>query len=97
MARKSRTFTPEYRAKVVGLIGDGGKAISAVARDLGLTESALRRWVERSEVDAGRGNPHVLTTVERDELSQLRRENRQLRMERDILKKATVFFATKSM
>jgi len=97
MTRKRRTFTPEYKAEVVALIGDGGKAISAVARDLGLTESALRRWVERSEVDAGRGAPEVLTTVERDELSQLRRENRQLRMEREILKKATAFFAKESM
>ena len=75
MTRKRRTFTPEYKAEVVGLINDGGKAIAAVARDLGLTESTLRRWVERSEVDAGHGAPHVLTTVERDEPSQLRREN----------------------
>ena len=92
-----RSFTPEYKAEVVGLIIDGGKAISAVARNLRLTESAVRRWGERSEVDAGRGAPEVLTTVERDELSQLRRENRQLRMEREILKKATAFFAKESM
>ena len=96
MTRKRRSFTPEYKAEVVGLVRDGGKAISAVSRDLGLTESSVRKWVERSEVDAGRGDPKVLTTVEREELSQLRRENRQLRMEREILKKATAFFAKES-
>ena len=96
MTRKRRSFTPEYNAEVVGLICDGGKAISAVARDLGLTESAVRRWVDRSEADSGCGAPKVLTTAEREELSQLCRENRQLRMEREILKKATAFFAKES-
>jgi len=96
MTRKRRSFTPEYKAEVVGLVRDGGKAISAVSRDLGLTESAVRKWVARSEADAGRGDPKVLTTAEREELSQLRRENRQLRMEREILKKATAFFARES-
>lgn len=96
MTRKRRSFTPEYKAEVVGLVRDGGKAISAVARDLGLTESAVRRWVVRSEADAGRGDAKVLMTSEREELSQLRRENRQLRMEREILKKATAFFARES-
>jgi transposase len=96
MTRKRRLFTPEYKAEVVGLVRDGGKTISAVSRDLGLTESAVRKWVARSEADAGRGDPKVLTTAEREELSQLRRENRQLRMEREILKKATAFFARES-
>ena len=96
MARKRRSFTPEYQAEVVGLIRDDGKARTAVARDLGLTDSAVRRRVERSEVDAGRGTPQVLITVEPDELSPLRRENRQLCMEREILKKLTHFFAKQS-
>jgi transposase len=96
MTRKRRSFTAEYKAEVVGLVRDGGKAISAVARDLGLTESAVRKWVALSETDAGRGNPKVLTTAKREELSQLRRENRQLRMEREILKRATAFFAKES-
>ena len=52
MERKRRSFTPEYKAEVVGLIRDGGKAASSVARDLGLTESAVRRWVLQSETDA---------------------------------------------
>ena len=96
MTRKRRSFTPEYKAEVVGLVRDGGKAVSAVARDLGLTESAVRNWVIRSDADAGRGDAKVLATAEREELSLLRRENRQLRMEREILKKATAFFAKES-
>ena len=96
MTRKRRSFTPEYKAEAVGLVRDGEKSISAVARDLGLSESALRRWVLQSETDAGRGDAKELTTSERAELAQLRRENRQLRMEREILKKATAFFARES-
>ena len=91
MERKRRSFTPEYKAEVVGLIRDGGKAASSVARDLGLTESAVRRWVLQSETDAGCGAGKILTTAERKELSQLRREIRQLRMEREILKKRRPF------
>ena len=96
MTRKRRSFTPEYKAEVVGLVRDGGKAISAVARDLGLTESAVRKWVALNDADSGHGDGKVLTTAEREELRQLRRENRQLRMEREILKKATAFFARES-
>lgn len=96
MTRKRRSFTSEYKAEVVSLVRDGGKSISAVARDLDLTESAVRNWVVRSDADAGRGDTKVLTTAEREELSLLRREIRQLRMEREILKKATAFFARES-
>ena len=96
MTRKRRAFTPEYKAELVCLVRDGGKGIAAVARDLGLTESAVRKWVSRSEADAGRVGGKVLSTAEREEISRLRRENRQLRMERDILKKATAFFARES-
>ena len=77
----------------VGLVLDGGKAIPAVTRDSGLTESAVRAYVVRCKADAGRGDPTVLTMAEHVELSQLRRENRQLRMEREILNKMTAFFA----
>ncbi len=71
---------------------DEGKTVGAAARDLDLTESALRQWVERAQADRTRGRTG-LTTAERDELAQLRKENRELRMERDILKKAAAFFA----
>lgn len=97
MTSKKRSFTLEYKAEAVGLVRDSEKSISAVARDLGLSESALRRWVLQSETDAGRGDAKALTTPERAELTQLRRENRQLRMEREILKKATAFFAKESI
>ena len=59
-------------------------------------ETALREWVQRADVDAGKGPAAALTSDERAELARLRRENRQLQMERDILKKAVKFFARES-
>src|SRR5439155_12054418 len=91
--RKRRAFTKEFKAQAVRIVRESGKAIGAVARELDLTETALRSWVRQAEIDAGRGAPGALTTEEREELGRLRRENRTLRMERDILKKATAFFA----
>ena len=96
MTSKRRSFTPEYKAEAISLVRGAEKSIGAISRDLSLTESAVRRWVSQSEVDAGRGDVKNLTTAEREELGQLRRENRQLRMEREILKKATAFFAKES-
>ncbi len=94
--RKRRSFTKEYKAEVVELIRKSGKSIGAVARDLDLTETAVRRWVEQAEVDSGGGPAGALTTAEREELAQLRRRVRTLEMEREILKKATAFFAKES-
>jgi len=94
--RKRRTFSPEFKAKAVGLCQTGQRSIGQVAKDLDLTETALRRWVSQSEVDAGNGPAGALTTEEKEELSRLRRENRQLRQERDILKAAATFFAKES-
>lgn len=91
--RKRRAFTREFKAETVRLVAEGGRSIPEVARDLGLTESALRTWVRQSEVDAGRGKPGALTTEEREELGRLRREVKTLRLEREILKKAAAFFA----
>ena len=96
MGNKRRSFTREYKAEVVGLVEASEKSIGAVARDLGLSESAVRKWVVQREVDAGRGTGLVLSTAEREELTRLRREVRQLRMEREVLKKATAFFARES-
>ena len=67
--------------------------VAKVARDLDLTENALRNWVKRTEIDEGRGPEGALTSEEREELRRLRRENRTLEMERDFLKKAAAFFA----
>jgi transposase len=91
--RKRRAFTKEFKAETVRLVRDSGKSVGAIARELDLTETALRDWVRQAEVNAGRGRPGALTTEEREELTRLRREVRTLRMERDILKKATAFFA----
>ena len=91
--RKRRAFTSEFKAETVRLVRAGGKSIGQVARDLDLTESALRLWVRQAEVDAGRGKHGELTTEERQELQRLRRENKDLRIEREILKKAAAFFA----
>ena len=91
--RKRRAFTPEFKTETVRLVRAGGKSIGEVARDLDLTESALRQWVRQAEVDAGRGKAGELTTEERQELQRLRRENKDLRIEREILKKAAAFFA----
>jgi transposase len=91
--RKRRQFTDEFKAQTVELVRSSGKSVGEVARDLDLTVSALRRWVLQAEIDAGRGPAGALTTEEREELAQLRKENRILREEREILKKAAAFFA----
>jgi transposase len=91
--RKRRKFTPEFKADTVRLAQRGDMSIGQVARDLELTESAVRNWVRQAGIDAGRGTRGELTTAEREELQRLRRENKQLQMEREILKKATAFFA----
>lgn len=91
--RARRKFTVEYKAEVVRLVREGGKTIRQVSRDLDLTESAVRNWVTQAGIDAAGGDAGVLTTAERAELVALRREARQLRMEREILKKAAAFFA----
>ena len=67
------------------------KSVAEIAKELDLTESAVSRWVKQAEIDAG--ERVGLTTSEREELAYLRRENRVLREERDILKRATAFFA----
>jgi transposase len=75
------------------LIHSTGKTVGQVARELDLTETAVREWVKRADLDAGR-RTDGLTTAEREELRRLRREVRDLREEREILRKAAVFFAS---
>jgi transposase len=91
--RKRRNFSDEYKAEVVRLCQQPGKTPNGVAVELGLTPSAVTGWVKQATVDAGGGGIGALTTSERDELAALRKENRQLRQEREILKRATAFFA----
>jgi transposase len=90
--RPRRQFDDDFKAQAVRLVLDDGKSVGGVARDLDLTETALREWVRRARADRTHGKTG-LTTAERDELAQLRRENRELRTEREILKKAAAFFA----
>ena len=93
--RPRRRFTDEYKSSVVRLVLDEDKTVGAVARDLDLTETAVRAWVERARADRTKGKTG-LTTTEREELARLRKENRILHEEREILKKATAFFAKQS-
>ena len=89
--RSRRAFTTDYKAEVVALYRTTNKGVTELAKELDLTPSAVRRWVGQAKVDAGERDG--LTTSEREELAYLRKENRVLREERDILKRATAFFA----
>ena len=91
--RPRRQFTDEFKAGAVRLVLEEGKTVGGVARDLDLTETALREWVKRAQADRTNGRTG-LTTAEREELARLRKENRQLRLEREILKNAAAFFAS---
>ena len=75
----------------------GERSIPQITRDLGINEQTLRNWVKRAEIDAGRGDPSGLTSDERAELVRLRRENRVLQQEREILKKAAAWFAKETL
>ena len=89
--RPRRSFTKEFKADVVELVRQPGNSAASVARDLDLTEIAVRAWVKQADVDNGRGDG--LTSEQLAELAEMLRENRVLREERDILKRATAFFA----
>ena len=86
MGRKRRKFTLEFKAEAVRLCKVGDRSLGQVAQDLDLTDGALREWVKRADIDVGKGPPGALTTAEREELTRLRRENKRLQMEREILK-----------
>ena len=92
MPRPRRFFPPEYKAEVVELIRSTGKSVGQISRELDLTETAVREWVRQAERDAGSRRDGGLTSAERQELSALRRENRRLRQDVEILKRATAFF-----
>ena len=89
--RPRRRFSGEFRAGAVRLVLDEGRTVGRVARELDLTESALRNWVDRARADRTNGRTG-LTTEEREELRRLRKEIRVLRTEREILKNAAAFF-----
>ena len=93
MGKKRRSFSREFKLEAVKLVKEGGVKVARAARDLGICETSLRRWITQFEIDHGEGPAGAMTSREKEELRRLRRENRQLRMEREILKKATAFFA----
>ncbi|WLQ38613.1 transposase [Streptomyces laculatispora] len=89
--RPRRSFTPEFKAGIVGLCRRGERSVWQVTKDFEPADTAVRDWVRQAEVDAGERNG--LTSGEREELAALRRENRRLREDGDVLKRATAFFA----
>jgi transposase len=89
--RPRRSFTAEFKAEIAELCQRGDRSVGQVAKDFDLTETAVREWVKQAELDAGTRRDG-LTSDERAELAALRRENRQLREDVEILKRATAFF-----
>ena len=92
LRRPRRAFTPEFKAEIVELCQRGDRSIGQIARDFDLTETAVRDWVKQAERDAGT-RTDGLDSDERAELARLRRENRRLSEDVEILKRATAFFA----
>ena len=92
--RPRRSFTPEFKAEIVELCQRGDRTVGQIAKDFDLTETAVRAWLKQAELDAG-ARDDGMTTAERDELAQLRRENRRLREDVEILKRATAFFVSR--
>ena len=91
-----RIFTDEQKAEAVRIVNQSGKPVSQVAKEMGLTESALRNWIKQAQVDGQKDPQGALTTAERKELNELRRDLKRVQMERDFLKKAATFFAKES-
>jgi len=90
--RPRRSYTPEFKAEIVECCQRGDRTIGQVCRDFDLTETAVREWVKQAGRDAGTRSDG-LTTAEREEINALRRENRRLREDVEVVKRATAFFA----
>jgi transposase-like protein len=93
-ARSRRSFTDEFKRDAVAMVLDDGNKVVDVAERLGIGEGTLGNWVRQARVD--RGERAGMTTSERTELAELRRDNARLRMERDLLKRATAFWVKES-
>lgn len=88
---------PEFRRRAVELAREGTKPVAELAKDLGISESCLRNWVTQAKVDENGGGGARLTSAEKSELAELRRKNRQLEMENEILKRAAAYFARENV
>ncbi len=91
--RHRRKFTDEFKAETIKLIQTSGRTVGSVAQELNIGSTVLRRWVKQAEASS---SPDTLSPDERAELQRLRQEIRELRMEKEILRKATAFFAKES-
>jgi transposase len=91
--KRRRRFSKEFKTAAVRLVLEEGRTMNSVAKDLGIDASVIGIWVKQARFDAGNGPAESMTTQEKEELVRLRKEIRVLKMEREILKKATVFFA----
>ncbi|MCC6790136.1 MAG: transposase [Thermomicrobiales bacterium] len=94
MPRTRPPYPPEFRAEAVRLVKASGETIAQIAKDLGISDQTLRNWVGQDNVDAGKKSG--LTSDERSRMRELERENRKLREEREILRKAAAFFAAET-
>ncbi|WP_187351909.1 transposase [Allosaccharopolyspora coralli] len=92
--RTRRKFSAEFKRDAVELVLTGGKSVAEAARDLGIYDSTLGNWVKQARID--RGQQEGLSTSERTRLAELEQENAKLRMERDLLKRATAFWVRES-
>ena len=97
MGKARPRYSATFRSDAVALVQSSDKSVAVLAKDLGLADQTLRNWVAQAAIDAGHGRPGALTSEERLELQRLRRENKTLTMEREILKKAAAFFAKETL
>lgn len=92
-ASKQRRYTQEFKDGAVRLVLEQGKRVVDVGRDLGVHQSVIGLWVRQAKIEQGKGPAGALTASERDEMTRMRKEIRELRMERELLKKWAAFFA----
>ena len=98
MARKRRTYTPEFKAEAVQLVPEQGSCVAEAARSLGIHETLLRSWKQALQAQGDQAFPgHGKLPAIEEELRRLRAENKRLQAERDILKKATALFAQEAL
>jgi transposase len=88
---------PEFRRRAVELAREGAKPVAELAKDLGISESCLRNWMTQANADDTGGSSGRLTSAEKKELAELRKKNRQLEMENEILKRAAAYFARENV